>query len=245
VNVQYLHGGARFDDRNVWDFFFSCNVNGSNLIWVVNGIGVGEFLPEQLGTVHMESLSTFNYTSTLLSSRPMTADNQLNSIIVVSVPSNSTMTVECASDTGSDTTNNNRNVVPPPSNGNNSLIKLVQLWGDGIVSDSLRTQCFMCGVSSADQLWETNTNDQFALDTGFQLGSQDNVPSVDNDLLRLQTIYFAVSPLQLVSILLVTDSSFTDVTCSGGGISENSAHLGTTDMDTSVASATSAEGKYQ
>ena len=231
MNLDYL-GGDFTEASGTYDFYFCCNVEGPNLQWVINETGYALYLPGQLLThpVRRESLSNFNYTSTLLSSTVAGVHQRLDSVLFVSVQGNITINVGCVSDVGSNISSNRETEVPNKllqANSSDGLISIsmFRLWDDQIVGDTNdSTRCFMCEVNFSSQLWETDNNDQLTFDTGFPLGSESNLPSIDNNFLRLQTVLYARSP-KLVSIFLVTDSTVGIVTCNAGGLSLSSAEL--------------------
>ena len=41
VSLVYLEGHPRLIRGNEWDFYFSCNVEGPNMQWVINGSNYG------------------------------------------------------------------------------------------------------------------------------------------------------------------------------------------------------------
>ena len=232
MKLVYLGGSHRFTETSAYDFYFSCNVRGRNLQWVINGTGYAAYHHGQILTtvpVHRESLANFNYTSTLLSLKVDGDYQKLDSVLFVSVQDNITINVCCVSDTGRNISSN-REVPKSQSEykqatSSDGHISMFHLWDGPVVSnDGDNTRCFMCGVDFSNQFWETSNNDQLTFDTGFPLGSESNLPSIDNSVLRLQTILFAHSP-KLVSLFLVTDSTVVNVTCNAGGMSLSSTQL--------------------
>ena len=231
MTLDYLGGSQRLGEGNYWDYYFSCNIQGPNLQWVINGTGYGTYLPGQFDIVFQGSLPTLNYTSFLLSSRTVNRVHLLDSIVIVSVEDNINISVGCVSDVGSDVSSNrdpiNNNLMQAQSSDN--AIRLFQLWNRIVIQggnvDVDNTRCFMCGVDSSILSWVINNESSFAFDTQNEIGATFHLLSTDKYFLRLQTILFASSPKRLVSIFLLTDSSVSNILCSAGGISLSSYQL--------------------
>ena len=217
VKIQYLQGQARLNDISCgWDFLFSCSVNGTYLIWVVNNTGLKAINPGPVPMVFNETLPAFNYTSTVLSS---SAEAGLVSILMVSVTSNATMNVRCLSNAGSNVTSNREMTINPvlQQDSKNGIVSMNRLWNRHLVEGAnSNTTCYMCGVISDHLIWGTNTGEQLLLISKFNLGKQVTFRAADDNSLRLQTIFFARSPKQIVALLLVMDSSVYEVSCRAG-----------------------------
>ena len=267
VNLEYLGRHERHSQGNERDLYFCCNVQGPSMLWTINGISYGSFMPTELAVVHRESLPNFNYTTTLLSSRTDAGVHQLDSVMIVSVEGNITINVGCVSDTGSDFSNNTAKSTMQLLQANSSespapVIQMFQLWQRSVIrNDNTNTTCLMCEVIFRNQFWWTNKGDVLGFDSEHSIGSEFHLPSTDNNFLRLQTILIALPPGRLISIFLLTDSSVSNVTCNAGDISVSSAELRsvhpttpdvtTSDVTTAIVDAkhtfeTAAEGKlYQ
>ena len=227
VDTVYLGGHQRFSEGNKWDFYFCCNVQGPNMQWTINGSDYGLFLPEELQQVRRESLPNFNYTTTLLSSRTTEAGvYQLDSVMIVSVADDIALNVGCVSDTGSDLASNREISTNQLKQLQFPMIRIVQLWAGTIIQGGgTSTTCLLCEVDYSTQFWETNNGDSLGFDSYSDIGSESSLLSTDESFLRLQTILIDQPPQRLVSILLLSDSSVSNVTCFANGYSLNSAHL--------------------
>ena len=230
-NLVYLVGQQRLGEGSEWDFWFSCSVEGSMLQWMINGTGYKVFNPRELQTVHRESLSTFNYTATLLSSRTVAGVHHLTSVLIVSLADNITINVSCVNDTGSKDDSNNRGIPTNQSmqvQSHDNVMQMAQLWNRTVVQDGTNTTttCLMCGVEFNHQSWATNNRDFHEFNIQNEIGSQHSLLSSDNSFLRIQTILIALPPKRLISIILVTDSSVRNVTCKANGTSLSSDQLG-------------------
>ena len=229
VKIKYLQGQARLNDRSCgWDFLFTCSVNGAYLVWVVNDTGLRVIHQGQVPIVFNEALLDFNYTSTVLSSRAE-GGGLLVSILMVSVSSNTNINVRCVSDNGSDVTSNRAmtgNTVLQ-RNSENGVVSMNHLWEDRhlVQGANSTTTCYICGVNSDHLIWETNTKDHLGLISEFNLGKQVTFRAADENSLRLQTIFFARSPKNIVALFLVMDSSVSEVSCRTGSTIVSSSEL--------------------
>ena len=225
VRIKYLQGQARLSDHSCgWDFLFTCSVKGAYLIWVVNNTGLRAIYPGPVPMVFNETLPAFNYTSTVLSSRPETG-GQLVSILMVSVSSNVTINVDCHSEAGSNVISNRAGTGNPVLERNG--VAMNRLWEDQHLDEGANsnTTCYMCGVNSSHLIWGTNTEEQLLLISEFNLGKQITFRAADDNSLRLQTIFFARSPTNIVALFLVMDSSVSEVSCRTGSTVVTSSEL--------------------
>ena len=234
VEVDYLGGEQRLRRGDEWDFYYCCNAEGPSLQWVINETGYRVFHPGELHRIIGEPTETFNYTSTLLSSKQAvgTGNYHLDSILIVSVLGNITVEVQCVSGTNRNFANNRKRLNSNLRSNSSSDVVLFKLWERPIVRSLdnafANTSCFLCGGDFSSQTWQTNEKDQLGLDTMFSLPKQLSIPSTADRFVRLRTILFAKFPTQLVSIFLVTDSSVSSVSCSAGG---TSVHLSVEDTN--------------
>ena len=234
VEVNYLGGQQRLSRGDEWDFYFCCNAEGPNLQWVINETGFMVFYPGELNNIFGERTETFNYTSTLLSSKQEvgTGNHHLDSILIVSVLGNITVEVQCVSGTNRNFSNNRKRLNSHSKLNSSSDVVLFKLWERPIVRSLdnafTNTSCFLCGSDFNSQTWQTNEKDQLGLDSMLSLRNQFSIPPAAVHFVRLRTILFAKSPKQLVSIFLVTDSSVSSVSCSAGG---TSVHLSVEDTN--------------
>jgi len=82
---------------NIIDYYFCCNVvNGASLAWAINNDGAGrEFRHEDLNEVRTGSMSTYNYTASLLSVQGSQDGYRFDSILVISTSAPLELTVYC------------------------------------------------------------------------------------------------------------------------------------------------------
>ena len=226
VRIEYLQGQARLNNHTSgWDFLFTCSVKGAFLVWVVNNTGLRVIHPGPVPMVFNETLSAFNYTITVLSSS-RAEGGQLVSILMVSVSSNVTINVHCLGDFGSNVTSN-REVTGNPVVLERNGVAMNRLWKDRhlVQGANSNTTCYMCGVNSSHLIWETNTEELLLLISEYNLGKQVTVRAADDNSFRLQTIFFARSPKDIVALLLVVDSSVDEVSCRTGSTVVTSSEL--------------------
>ena len=237
MTLDYIGGQQRLNEGNKWDFYFYCNIKGPSMQWVINETGYHAILPIDFDTVYRDSsLPNLNYTTTLLSSRTVNRVHHLDAILIVSVEDNITVNVDCVSDSGGSDSSSNREISANQLKQAQSPYNKVQMflvWNKTVVQGTnISTKCFMCGVDFSHQIWETSNNDILKLNTELPLGSEFSRVSADNNFLRLQAIYIAQSPKQLVSIIFVTDSSVAKVSCKAGNIFLSSDQLQNIPSDT-------------
>ena len=217
VRLEYLHGQARLNNHSCgWDFLFTCSVTGTFQEWYVNDTSLPVIYPGPVPMVSNKDLSAFNYTSTVLSSS-VEAGGQLASILMVSVSSNVTLNVRCVTDTGSDVTSNRvmTSDTALQLNSDNGIVTMNRLWENRHLVQGATTTCYMCGVNFDYLMWQAHT-DQLLLISEFNLGKQVTLRAADDNSLRLQTIFFARSPKEIVALFLVMDSSVGEISCRAG-----------------------------
>ena len=216
VNVTYLNGVPRLSNTSYWDYYFNCNTVGVVLLWNVNGAGLGGFLSGDLGEAVAGTTPNFTYTAILLSLKQLT-DRQFtfDSILIVSLPGSSSLDVVCSNGPSSNRTSNVDNGKGVEnSNSTNSIFEEYLLTEDIVGDKTSQASIFICGVKSSLMYWRAGTNSS---ELGFS--EFDNVGQIRRNLepgatiVKELAIVIAKEPYQIVSVLLVTDTSSVTATC--------------------------------
>ncbi len=66
------------------DYYFSCNINGTFLLWEYNREPLSAFHTADVGEVWLDKRAEYTYTATLLSSQPTNNEAEMDSILVIS-----------------------------------------------------------------------------------------------------------------------------------------------------------------
>ena len=218
------------DDINssMTNSFFCCNVkNSKTLLWEISDFGIGKF--NHLEDVISNRMSIYTYFASLLSMRNNTGQYMLDSVLIVTAPTGSTVNVSCVSNRGIYKTISNKG---NPTNteynkpiGNTSSVKMqpVFLTNSTIVSDGndINTRAFLCGtINSSDLSWEANTSNaitHLAFSTKSDIGISYSRLTDERNTVRLQSVSLGRHLEKFYSILYVTDDTFEEVRCLAGG----------------------------
>ena len=234
VNVAYLRGVPRLNTTSYWDYYFNCNAVGATLLWEVNGTGLDGFFSGDLGEALSDTRPSFNYTATLLSSKPTTGGQfTFDSILIVSVPGMSSLDVVCSNGPSSNRTSNVDNGKGVENSNSMNSIFEEYLLTDNIVGDKTsQTSIFICGIQNSFMYWRTETNKN---ELGFS--NFDNVGQERRNLeqgattVKQQAILIGRELYLIVSVFLVTATSDVTVTC-GDDQNEVSLTSGSTSVPT-------------
>ena len=214
VNVVYLKGVPRLNNSTYWDYYFSCNANGSTLQWVVNGNGLAVFSMGGVPQILTNRVSNFDYTTTLLSSQP-TAGGQsvFDSVIIVSLLGRSNLDVICGNGgLSSSSTNNSESIMDVESQTIDS-VSLELLLTRPLVSGSIyNTSIFVSGVNNQFMNWQTYI-DISTLRSSDTIGQGQQYLQQSDTFVTQQGILIGREPYQIVSVFFITDASNVIVEC--------------------------------
>ena len=232
------------------NLFFCCNVKNSLLLaWEIDGIGIAVF--DHLEDVIFGISHNFIYYASLLSLRYNM--RQLDSILIVTAPTGSTVHVNCVSSNGMLVTTSNQ--VDPMNTEDNEPIRNtsvnmqpVFLTNATIVSDgnNISTRAFLCYTNSSDLLWEADNSsgtDRIAFISNSDIGTSDSRLTDSGETFRLQAISLGKHNQNFYSILYVTDNTFEEVRCLAGGNAVKYSVAKHLDTTTSFSKGTHASGR--
>ena len=225
VNVTYLRGVPRLSNTSYRDYYFVCNTVGTTVIWEVNGTGLNGFQSGDFGQVLSGSRPSFNYTATLLSSKPTTGGQfTFDSILILSVPGSSSLDVVCSNGPSSNRTSNVDNGKGVEnSNSKGSIFEEYLLTEDIVGDKNSRTSIFICGVQNMFMYWHTETNIELGFSAFDSVGQERQNLEPGATTVMEQAIVIANEPYQIVSVFFVTATS--DVTATCGYSSQNEVSL--------------------
>ena len=217
------------EDLNVpmTNSYFCCNVrNSGTLTWEINGEGIGGF--NGLKDVIAGTFSTYTYFASLLSMRNNSGQYTLDSVLIVTAPTGSTVNVHCITNEGVETISNQADPLNTENNEpiRNGTVNMqpVFLTNSIIVSDgrNISTKAFLCdSINTVDLSWETNTSsnttNELALNSSSGIGISDFKLTDKGDTVRLQAMSLGKQQQRFYSILYVTDNTFKAVRCLAGG----------------------------
>ena len=221
VQVTYLRGVPRLNNTAYWDYYFNGNITGNTLIWEVNGAGLSGFLStDGVGRVSVGTLPNFNYLATLLSNQEMDGQFTLDSVLIVSVSSKTTLDVVCsngssiASTSNIDSTDGVIRNMSMESVSEDSVFE-EYLMTERIVGDEdKQTSIFICGVQNTFMYWRGGTNN---IEIGFtqfdDIGLHRQYMQQGASTVEEEAILIAREPFQIVSVLFITGSSNVTVAC--------------------------------
>ena len=139
-----------------WDYYFNCKTTGRVLLWEVNGIGLDGFLStDDVGEVSVGN--SFNYTAVLLSKQEMHGQFILDSILILSVSSKTTLDVACSNGPSIDRTSNMESTDGVIRNMSTDSVFKEYLLTVSIVGDEGNTSIFICGVQNTSMYWRIGT----------------------------------------------------------------------------------------
>ena len=144
-----------------WDYYFNCKATGASLLWEVNGTGLKGFLSSNVvGEVSVGvSPNSFNYTAVLLSKQEMDGQFTLDSILIVTVSSKTTLDVACSNGPSIARTSNIDSTDGVIRNMSTDTIFEEYLLTARIVGDEgNHTSIFVCGVQNTAMYWRAGTN---------------------------------------------------------------------------------------
>ena len=224
VHLEFLRNQTDVLNRSRVFAIFCCNIiEGPNLSWEIRGEGIGVFdLKNDLDRVIARNRSDYGYLATVLSRR-RTGSRLYNfdSVLIVSIPNDSYVEVNCVSNSAHASISNRGtpgHEINGGPRGTNFLVMLPILTNATIVRN-VSTRAFFCASSSQDQLWATNANDYIRFDSDSMFGSHRGRRTTSTNSLRLQAICLGQQNQQIVSILYVTDDVVSSVQCSDNRIS--------------------------
>ena len=208
-------------DGSMEQLLFLCKtINSSTPIisWEINKNGIGSFNLSEV--VIAKYFSNFTYVASLFAVRQILGLYSLDSILLVSVPSDSSVQVTCASDDGH--VNISNQVTPiyevnhtPQRQGPVFLLPVFESSNNG---DNLNIGAYICvsNTTLGSQTLETNANDSFIFNSSFEFGAAENRPNSSRDYLTLQAIFLGQYQENLRTILYVNDSNISVVRCTAG-----------------------------
>ena len=195
------------------------------MIWEVNGTGLNGSLGGNVGDEVLSGTTpSYTYTATLLSSKPTTGGQfTFGSILIVSLPGNSSLDVVCSNGTSSNKTSNMYNGKGVENSTFTSSIFEEYFLTDDIVGDNINhTSIFICEVQDIFMYWRTGTStSEFGFSKLDNIGEERQLESGATTV-KAQAILIAKEPY-LVSVLFVTATS--DVTVICGDNSKNELSL--------------------
>ena len=225
INVTYLRGVPRLRDTSYWDYYFFCNIVGTvELLWNVNGTGLGGFHSEDVGEAFSDTRPNFTYTVTLLSAKQLTGGQfTFDSVLIVSVPGMSSLDVACTDGLSFNWTSNVYNGKGVQNNNSTNSIFLEYLLTDNIVADkSSQTSIFICGVQGVFMYWRTGTSSSELGFSEFERVGQRRRNNLEPGAttVKEKAILIANEPYRIVSVFLVTDTSNVTATCGDNNTNE-------------------------
>ena len=103
-SINYIYNAVTWDESS-HIYVFDCNVIGTKLIWQSNDKDLYNFRNNQVGAVNTTTLLDCNVITSLISSVYQNSQYSMTSVMIVSCPNSTNLTVHCSNGTDLDTVN--------------------------------------------------------------------------------------------------------------------------------------------
>ncbi len=212
VTLKFVRGVPRLNTEEYIDYYFYCQIKGIFLHWQYEDEPLTAFRPNDVGHSLVNVRSNYEYTATLLSSRPADNNNRyMDSIVVVTSRSDASFNVTCTNDFVSETEpSQHPKSALSSARTNNSDIVLNYISSANIVRN-ISTHIFVCGVQHSTQILSVD-----GLSIAFTEGDHVGVHRAGSssiDTVDVQGIVIARTPFTIISMLIVARNSDVNVTC--------------------------------